>query len=393
MKIKRKHTALLFLAYFLPPTILPAYASDPANEVLTIEETAAFLMIDKAELESLAQQHQIPARKINTNWRFSKSALIHWLSGKNADTFDLQPLSSIDMSSIQGRGTDSTTAPIQDSPPQEPAPAEQKTPETIGTESNETQAQDIFLRNETITLGKHQFSVEYEQLYSYSDNQGFLSSMDQKTLTSKLGLRYGIMDNLELSSFIPYTFTMDREFYVDGIVKTNKNEWGGIALQLERPLLQENIWIPETILILGGEVPVSNSLYQLNIGTSLVKSFDPAALFTTVFYNYNFEDKDRIGYNTDSVPFIMRDYISASIGYMLSVNSDLSIGTAITGLFPLRSYSGDDLYQQHKETYNMQLRCTTLLTKDLYIDPSVTYGLSSSSSGITFGVSFVYSVK
>src|SRR5947209_19917589 len=52
------------------------------NEVLTSAEAARFLRIKKAKLEQLAEQGRVPARKIEAEWRFLRSALEEWLRGK-----------------------------------------------------------------------------------------------------------------------------------------------------------------------------------------------------------------------------------------------------------------------------------------------------------------------
>jgi excisionase family DNA binding protein len=51
-------------------------------EVLTAMEAARFLRIKKARLLRLAEQGQVPARKIDDEWRFLRSALEEWLHGK-----------------------------------------------------------------------------------------------------------------------------------------------------------------------------------------------------------------------------------------------------------------------------------------------------------------------
>ena len=50
-------------------------------EVLTPTDAARFLRIKKAKLVQLAEQGRIPARKIDNEWRFLRSALEDWLRG------------------------------------------------------------------------------------------------------------------------------------------------------------------------------------------------------------------------------------------------------------------------------------------------------------------------
>jgi excisionase family DNA binding protein len=51
-----------------------------APEVLNAEQAARLLQVDEALLVELAEGHQLPGRKLGTEWRFSRAALIAWLS-------------------------------------------------------------------------------------------------------------------------------------------------------------------------------------------------------------------------------------------------------------------------------------------------------------------------
>ena len=50
------------------------------NEILNLGQTAEFLGISEKTLIKLLREEHIPARKIGREWRFSREALIRWLS-------------------------------------------------------------------------------------------------------------------------------------------------------------------------------------------------------------------------------------------------------------------------------------------------------------------------
>lgn len=54
--------------------------SDPPA-VLTSEQAAELLQVEEAVVLRLAESGEIPGRRIEDVWRFSRSALIGWLSG------------------------------------------------------------------------------------------------------------------------------------------------------------------------------------------------------------------------------------------------------------------------------------------------------------------------
>jgi len=53
------------------------------HEVLTLEETASYLRVSSDTAEQLATRGVIPARRIQDEWRFLRSALDDWLRGSD----------------------------------------------------------------------------------------------------------------------------------------------------------------------------------------------------------------------------------------------------------------------------------------------------------------------
>ena len=52
------------------------------NEILTIEEAAAYLQMGKLSIYKLARANKIPHKKILNKYRFVKSELRNWVSNK-----------------------------------------------------------------------------------------------------------------------------------------------------------------------------------------------------------------------------------------------------------------------------------------------------------------------
>lgn len=51
------------------------------DDILNLEQAAEALGVSEKTLIKLLREDNIPARKIGREWRFSRSALIHWLAG------------------------------------------------------------------------------------------------------------------------------------------------------------------------------------------------------------------------------------------------------------------------------------------------------------------------
>ena len=51
------------------------------HDVLTLEQAAALLQVDPAEVAALAEAGELPGRRIGGDWRFPRAALLEWLGG------------------------------------------------------------------------------------------------------------------------------------------------------------------------------------------------------------------------------------------------------------------------------------------------------------------------
>ena len=56
------------------------FAPAQEREVLTLEQLAELLSLDAESVRALAEQGELPGRKLGEEWRFSRSAVLDWLS-------------------------------------------------------------------------------------------------------------------------------------------------------------------------------------------------------------------------------------------------------------------------------------------------------------------------
>ncbi|WP_230275487.1 helix-turn-helix domain-containing protein [Deinococcus sp. 6YEL10] len=54
-------------------------AMTPTDEVLTLEELAAYLKVSETTAYTLVRGGEIPGRKVGREWRFLKARVTHWL--------------------------------------------------------------------------------------------------------------------------------------------------------------------------------------------------------------------------------------------------------------------------------------------------------------------------
>ena len=69
-----------------PGPTLGAYSFQPFDppEVMNAEQAGQLLQLDEKIVLELAESGQLPGRKLGNQWRFSRAAVIAWLSGETA---------------------------------------------------------------------------------------------------------------------------------------------------------------------------------------------------------------------------------------------------------------------------------------------------------------------
>lgn len=60
------------------------------KDILNLEEACEFLRVSDRTLIKLLREEHLPARKIGREWRFSKQALINWISLGDSSEYSIQ---------------------------------------------------------------------------------------------------------------------------------------------------------------------------------------------------------------------------------------------------------------------------------------------------------------
>lgn len=54
------------------------------DDVMTIDELAAYLKLSKSTLYKLAQEGKVPGQKVGRHWRFHRGVIDRWLGDRKA---------------------------------------------------------------------------------------------------------------------------------------------------------------------------------------------------------------------------------------------------------------------------------------------------------------------
>lgn len=430
----------------------PEATSGP--EVLTSSEAASLLRVSPEDIERLAAQHDLPGRLVGTQWRFSRAALFAWLAGDGhaassapmaqvsvemsavpADLPGLElaqlsrqrnPLPESLLSGIRGRGDSPSPTADQAPTSADPAPmtagqvpTASAAPETIGEKPEAATAQEVSLRNERVLLKRNQLTAELGLFYTKSDQEDFRlvpsdggillpdppvptpAQVEQDSFASTYTLRYGLINDLQLFTSIPLFYqTNTTDIGGNGEISGQRSnrttlEWGNVSVGLRYALIKEDRGYPDVIPTIVGQIPTGRNAASVGGGVAFVKSLDPAVLFANFNYRHAFLD----GGAVDLARMLpeAKDSFDATFGYAFALNDTLTLNGSVSGFFTRRTkfestIAGQDVrgFLSSQERLSLQLGLTSLLTENLYIEPSVSFGLTGTGSNAAVGVSIPY---
>jgi hypothetical protein len=123
-------------------------------------------------------------------------------------------------------------------------------------------------------------------------------------------------------------------------------------------------------------------------GLSLVKSFDPIVLFGSVEYRHAFSP------DLDDLHLLEpEDAIGATLGYAFAVNDELTLSTAVSGLFSWETEFSNHLVLESDQEFSMRLGLTRATGWGPYFEPSVTWGLNDAGNFVILGLSMPWWVN
>lgn len=376
--------------------------SDPP-EVLTMDEAALLLRVERGALLDLALTKQVPGRMVGNQWRFSRAALLGWLAGYRqglaaADNklairspqLDLlgamRPLDAQGAAAVVGRGlSGASQATQQVDTPEADAP--------IGTAPKGRTASEVFLRDQRILLAPNELTVDFGLFYARNDdlvlgdtgNGPTLGLVESDTVGGILVGRYSIGRDTEV--FASTSYQNQRVAIIANgqpFSSVSRDDFGDIGLGIRRTIVHEAPGRPDVIVMVEGSIPTGASSYSLGGGVTLVKSFDPSVLFGSLEYRHtfsrDFEDITRLQ---------PRDRIEAQIGYAFALNDTVILNSALSGSFNLAT-SFDNADFRQNEAFNLIMGLTARISRKLFVQPSVSYRLNGPGSGVLFGLNFPY---
>lgn len=226
-------------------------------------------------------------------------------------------------------------------------------------------------------------------------------SVNRDVFIQTIGMKYGLMHNFQLDLRVPFREEYDRIVNnSSATTETRKSAFGlgDIEMGFSRQIGWEQGLMPDLIASLSVKTPSGQEPYNHEIGLGTghwavrgalvaAKSSDPAVVFGSLNYTYNFQ-RDNIENYGDVKP-------GDSVGYSLGVALALSYQTALTFSFDQSVNfptvrNGQTAADSFLNSANLKLGLNWALSERQSVNLAVSEGLTKDSPDMSVELSFPY---
>ncbi|HBO0861622.1 transporter [Pseudomonas aeruginosa] len=175
---------------------------------------------------------------------------------------------------------------------------------------------------------------------------------------------------------------------------------GDVSFGVAYKFLDESESTPDAVVSLRVKAPTGNGVWSITPGISLVKTVDPAVLFGSLSYTYNFEESfDDInpqqGVKTGG-KVKLGNWFQLGVGVAFALNEKMSMSFSFSELISQKSKVKQD--GQSWQTVSgsdanagyFGLGMTYAVSNRFSIVPSLSIGITPDAPDFTFGVKFPY---
>jgi Putative MetA-pathway of phenol degradation len=258
-------------------------------------------------------------------------------------------------------------------------------------------AMDVFLREQKVLIRRGEVWFELNSFYSTDTRDDFVAvgagvgraEVRTQVVETTAILRYGLLNDLEADLRVPFVYADQK---VDlGVSRFTSDDagLGDVAAGLRYQVWRERGAAPDVVLSVEGKAPTGDEPFlgtgHWNVGgsISLVKTLDPVVLFGRVGYTATLASGGRDP----------GDEVFYQLGVGYSLNDRVSLSTQLIGAVIGHSSGDDDDTTVRRSNLNilsLQLSVTALVTKRLYVEPTVNFGLSDDAPDVIAGVRLIF---
>jgi excisionase family DNA binding protein len=353
-----------------------AMAGEEQN-ILTLEEAARFLRVPQEKVLAMAISRRIPARDVEGEWRFSRSALLEWLKGSG------DALPPAELSAVTGRGISRVNSSEQVAQAATP-------PASIGEKRAAPTAEEVALRDQGVLLKGGVRTIELGLAYARSERETLsIARTEARLFAATLTGRYGLKDDLQATARLPWIYRQNGTQVASpsGLqTEDSRDRYAGdLSLSLLGVATREAMGRPNLIWSIDSVVPVGPGDRGLGAGAIVSKSYDPVVLFGGVSYMRGFSVDENATRRQ-----LARNNWRLTLGYAYAVNDSLALNGAVASVYrsPLAAPAG--ALPASRERQQLQLGMTWMLERGLFIEPAVAFGIGGTAPDFTFSLNVPY---
>jgi hypothetical protein len=202
-------------------------------------------------------------------------------------------------------------------------------PPTAGERPATPTAEEIALRDQRVLLKRGAVTIEFGASYSHSERTLIpVIRQEQSTVSANIALRYGLLNNFQVTVRAPTVWRRTRIFTDATISGTTSPSVASddyaadVSVSLLGVALREAVGRPNIIWSIDGVLPTGPGDRGIGAGLVLSKSYDPAVIFAGFSY-LNGLDVDP----ADSRRSLAKRNFGLSLGYTYAVNDSLALNT------------------------------------------------------------------
>lgn len=267
----------------------------------------------------------------------------------------------------------------------------------IGEE--EQPAYQAFLRETTVILGQYQQSVDLSFDYKRNEAGNIVNSQISREFGLIASYHFGLPRGVEAYLNVPLLWkeNINQSKFEQEETKYGKAGIGDLSLGGKFILFQEKESIPDIVgtLEIGaptGEHPYSENFDEFGLGfghwsgaagITAIKSCDPAVIYGGINYVYILKKN----YNGQEIqPGGIFGY---NFGSAFLINDKLTLGAQIIGNYQAETkIDSEKIFFSSAEPIALRNSITYALSKNIFIEPSVIFGLNDDASDVSFNFSY-----
>jgi hypothetical protein len=278
---------------------------------------------------------------------------------------------------------------------------------------------ELFMREQKLLFKRGEMQFELSASYAQDTSERFfpplgndlnfaLSKTRFRAADATLLARYGLADDLELNLDVPFLYVeQEARFFGGGGVDADDSGLGDMGVGLKYALLREEGLRPDVILSVAARAPTGNvdpvlalagnmgagtgtdigprvDSWSLGGALTLLKTVDPVVFFVQAGYTETFDDGD----------IDPGDQFPYAFGMGFSLNDRISLRGAVVGAYVDEiEIDGNSINDSDLEITGLQFAATGQLSKNLFIEPFVGFGLTEDATDFSVGLTVLYTLE